>query len=126
MSFIIIADDDPVFCGLLKATLEMAGHVVGMVADGESAAAVIAFKKPDVAILDMNMPGCSGVDVVRKLRMSAATCAVPLIMLTARGGSRDADIAFRAGADDYIAKPMDPDLVLACVDRQLNGRRRQY
>lgn len=126
MSFIIVADDDPIFCRLLKATLEQAGHVVGSVGDGESAAAVIALKQPDLAILDMNMPGCSGVDVVRKVRGDAKTSGLPLVMLTARGSGRDADIAYRAGADDYISKPLDPDLLLACVDRQLSGRRPNY
>lgn len=126
MSFIIVADDDPVFCGLLKATLERAGHVVGSVGDGDSAASVIALKQPDMAILDMNMPGCSGVDVVRKLRSNAKTYGLPIVMLTARGSSRDADIAYRAGADDYISKPLDPDFLLACVDRQLSGRRLKY
>jgi DNA-binding response OmpR family regulator len=126
MSFIIVADDDPVFCGLVREALERAGHVVGVVSDGETAAAVIALKQPDLAILDMNMPGCSGVDVVRKVRTNAHMYGLPLIMLTARGSSHDADIAYRAGADDYVSKPLDPDLLLACVDRQLNGRRPNY
>ena len=74
----------------------------------------------------MNMPGCSGVDVVRKVRAGAKTYGLPLVMLTARGSTRDADIAYRAGADDYISKPLDPDRLLACVDRQLDGRRPNY
>ncbi|HEX8415885.1 MAG TPA: response regulator [Sphingomicrobium sp.] len=126
MSFIIVADDDPIFRELLSVTLQDAGHVVGSVADGVSALQAIAFKQPDLAILDANMPGCSGFDVVRQLRASGCAADMPLIMLTARAGDADKVIADRAGADDYICKPLDPDLLLACVDRQLHGRRRSY
>lgn len=126
MSFIIVADDDPIFRALVTRTLEEAGHVVGAVSDGQSAVAAIALKQPDLAILDMSMPGCSGVDAVRQLRTSRQTHEIPLIMLTGRTSNKDADIAYRAGADDYISKPLDPDLLLACVDRQLSGRRRSY
>lgn len=126
MSFIIVADDDPVFLGLLIKTLENAGHVVGSVADGESAVAAIKLKRPDLAILDVGMPGCSGVDAIRELRMSERGCELPLIMLTRCTSDKDAFIAFRAGADDYLSKPLDPDLLLACVDRQLSGRKRAY
>ncbi len=126
MSFIIVADDDPVFLGMLTQTLEKAGHVVGAVGDGQSAVAAIALKQPDLAILDINMPGCSGVDAVRQLRLSGRAQDIPVIMLTGRNSNKDSDIAYRAGADDYISKPLDPDLLLACVDRQLNGRKRAY
>lgn len=126
MSFIIIADDDPIFLGLLTGTLERAGHVVGAVRDGPSAVAVITLKRPDLAILDINMPGCSGVDALRQLRLSGRHWEVPIIMLTGRASTKDSDIAYRAGADDYISKPLDVDLLLACVDRQLSGRRRAY
>jgi DNA-binding response OmpR family regulator len=126
MSFIIVADDDPVFRGLLTKTLEDAGHVVGAVGDGQSALAAITLKRPDLAILDMSMPGCSGTDVVRQLRMLTQAYETPLIMLTARTSDKDADIAYRAGADEYISKPLDADLLLACVDRQLSGRKRAY
>jgi DNA-binding response OmpR family regulator len=126
MSFIIVADDDPVFLGLLTETLESAGHVVGALGDGQSAVAAIALKRPDLAILDINMPGCSGVDAVRQLRLSGHAREIPIIMLTGRASTKDSDIAYRAGADDYISKPLDADLLLACVDRQLTGRKRAY
>ena len=126
MSFIITADDDPVFRGLLTRTLEDAGHIVGALADGRSAIAAINLKRPDLAILDMGMPGLSGVDAALQIRMTGRDNALPLIMLTARTSIKDADIAYRAGADDVLSKPLDPDLLLACVDRQLNGRKRAY
>jgi DNA-binding response OmpR family regulator len=126
MSFIIVADDDPVFRGLLTKTLEDAGHIVGAVGDGQSAVAAIILKRPDLAILDMSMPDGSGVDAVRQLRRSAVGHELPLIMLTGRTSNKDSDIAYRAGADDYLSKPLDPDLLLACVDRQLSGRKRSY
>ena len=126
MSFIIVADDDPVFLGLLTKTLESAGHIVGTLGDGQSAVSAIELKQPDLAILDINMPGCSGVDAVRQLRMSGRAQDIPIIMLTARASHKDSDIAYRAGADDYISKPLDRDLLLACVDRQLSGRKRTY
>ena len=126
MAFIIVADDDPVFSGLLRLTLEGDGHVVGALSDGRSAMAALKLKLPDLAILDVNMPGCSGVEVVRQMRECEATRDIPVIMLTARNGPNDGNIAARAGADEYIAKPLDPDLLLACVDRQLTRRRRWF
>jgi CheY-like chemotaxis protein len=88
MSFIIVADDDPVFLGLLTITLENAGHVVGAVGDGQSAVAAIERKQPDLAILDINMPGCSGVDAVRQLRLRGYAREVPIIMLTGRASHK--------------------------------------
>lgn len=126
MAFIIVADDDPIFAGLLRMTLEDDGHVVGSLSDGRSAVEALKLKRPDLAILDVNMPGCSGVEVVRQLRECEATREMPVIMLTARNGATDINIAAHAGADEYLSKPLDPDLLLACVDRQLERRRRWF
>lgn len=124
MSLIIVADDDPVFCKLVADTLEAAGHIVGSVADRPSAVRSISLKLPDVAILDVNMPGAPGVEVVRQLRLSSYAYDVPLIIMTTRTSERDSEIAVRAGADEYLRKPLDPELLLASVERQLSGRKR--
>ena len=126
MAFIIVADDDPIFSGILRMTLEDDGHIVGSLSDGRSAVQALKLKRPDLAILDVNMPGCSGVEVVRQLRECDDTRDIPVIMLTARNGPNDINIAAHAGADEYIAKPLDADLLLACVDRQLSRRRRWF
>ena len=126
MPRVIIADDDPVVCGLISAALESAGYVVGTVPDGPSAVGAITLKVPDLAILDVNMPGCSGVEVLRYIRSSNNAYDIPVIMLTNRNGEGDLQIAMRAGADDYLTKPFDADELLVAVDRQMNGRKRAF
>lgn len=126
MAFIILADDDPFIGGALRAILEPAGYVVGVVPDGVAALAAIKLKSPDLAILDVNMPGLSGTEVVRQLRSSNEAYAVPILMLTTLAHEADVQIALRAGADDYLTKPFDPDQLLARVDRLAGGRQKQF
>lgn len=119
MALILIADDDPLVGDIVRYTLSARGHIVGIVDNGEDALRVVETKQPDLVILDCSMPGLAGVDVLRQLRVSDASFAVPVLMLTARWGRNDENIALRAGATDYLRKPFDPDELLAIVDHML-------
>lgn len=102
------------------------GHVVGVVPDGKAAVSAITLKVPDLAILDVMMPGTGGVEAVRQIRASERAHSVPILMLSARSKQEDVEIALRAGADDYLTKPFDQDQLLARVDRLLHSRKRAF
>jgi DNA-binding response OmpR family regulator len=108
MTTVLVAEDDPDIRMLVTLKLRQAGYQVRAFPDGLSAAADAREHRPDLAILDMMMPGMSGLEVCQELRQDPATANIPVILLTAM--AREADIAagLAAGADDYIVKPFSP------------------
>ncbi len=122
MAFIYIADDDELMCDIVKAALRDWGHTAGSVENGDDVLTAIPIKKPDLVILDCNMPGTPGLLVLRALRNSMEFCDLPVIMLTARASAADEVLARLEGANDYIRKPADPDLVAFRVDELLAQR----
>ena len=124
MAFIYIADDDELLCDLVKGTLRTWGHTVGSVENGDDIITALPIKKPDLLILDCNMPGQSGIMVLRALRSTMQFYRLPVIMLTALDSAADEAIARFAGANDYIRKPADLDLIAFRVDELLAQRAR--
>jgi DNA-binding response OmpR family regulator len=116
---ILIADDDPDILELVAFRLSRAGFDVMKAADGEDALAKIAQHGPDLAVLDVMMPKVDGYEATRRIRASAVTGHIPVILLTAR--VQDVDIArgFDAGADDYMKKPFSPHELRARVEAVL-------
>jgi DNA-binding response OmpR family regulator len=108
MTTVLVAEDDPDIRLLVTLKLRQAGYQVRGFPDGLSAAADAREHRPDLAILDMMMPGMSGIELCQELRQDPATANIPVILLTAM--AREADIAagLAAGADDYIVKPFSP------------------
>jgi DNA-binding response OmpR family regulator len=106
---IIIADDDEIVGEIARDVLVASGHGAGLVQDGAEALRVVIARRPDLLVLDCNMPGMSGVLVLRELRNMPAFCDLPVMMLTARRSTQDVELAMFAGADDYMKKPFDPD-----------------
>lgn len=119
MARLILVDDDPVIGRLVCDALFAAGHAIGWVEDAETALRVMKARPPHLAIIDCAMPGMSGAQLVRTMRSDGALCHIPALMLTARLGIHDEAIAFGAGADDYLRKPVDIDLVVARVETLL-------
>lgn len=107
MGRIIIADDDELLGEIVSGILLSAGHGVGWLSNGRDALEAMRFRPPDLAILDWDMPGISGLSVLREMRNSPDLSMVPVIMLTAISGEGDQTIAFFDGADDYLTKPFD-------------------
>jgi DNA-binding response OmpR family regulator len=108
----LVVDDDANIREVLKLYLEFEGFAVSLAGDGAGALAVLRQGKPDVVILDLMMPGQSGLEVCQELRRESN---VPVLMLTARDGMEDKLAGFRFGADDYVVKPFDPLEVVARV-----------
>ena len=112
MAYIIVADDDPLAGALLRFKLEADGHRILVVANGQAAIDAIDAEVPDILILDSMMPVLSGQQVLQRVRATAATATLPIIMLTARKGQDDVVAALRSGVDDYVTKPFMPDELL--------------
>lgn len=107
MALILIADDDELIVEMVAEALRPRGHIVGTLDDGHHVIDVVTFKRPALVILDCGMPTMSGIDVLRQLRASGTCFSTPVLMLTGRRSGADEEIAFRAGATDYMRKPFN-------------------
>ncbi|MCH7624057.1 MAG: response regulator transcription factor [Nitrospinae bacterium] len=102
---ILLVDDDKELLAALELKLVKEGFKVETASDGEGGIKKIRLKIPDLLVLDVNMPGMSGMDVIKILRSENRTVDVPIIMLTARDDEVDRVLGFEFGADDYVTKP---------------------
>jgi signal transduction histidine kinase len=105
---ILIADDNRDSAETLAALLRMEGHEVTSVHDGPVALSVFSELKPDVALLDIGMPGLTGYEVARKMRQATPRAPLTLIAITGWGQDIDKERAFAAGFDHHLTKPVDP------------------
>lgn len=105
---ILVVDDDATIIKLLELVLRQAGYVVVIAKSGEEALKLAQQRAPDLAILDVMLPGVDGYTVCRHLRQNPVTALMPILMLTAQAETRDKLAGFEAGADDYLTKPFDP------------------
>jgi two-component system alkaline phosphatase synthesis response regulator PhoP len=112
MAEILIIEDEPELLKVLRSYLEGAGLSVLTAQRGDTGLSLWEQKRPDLVILDLNLPGMDGLDVAREIRRKANT---PILMVTARVEETDQLIGLELGADDYIAKPFSPRLVVARV-----------
>ena len=120
---ILVVDDDKDFSALLQTKLEVEGFRVEEVADGEAALRTIAKRKPDLIILEVNMPKMNGMEVCRTLRSDEKTKNIPIVMLTARDEEVDRILGLEFGADDYVTKPCS---IRELILRIKNVIRRSY
>lgn len=109
MARIIYVEDDELAGELVRDVLTQAGHLVGVIGHGTLAYETIAFKKPDLVILDRSLPGMPGMEILKRLRQAPETYLTPILMLTAKRSTALADEALEAGADDYLIKPFSPE-----------------
>jgi DNA-binding response OmpR family regulator len=109
---ILIVEDEAKIVRTLRLYLQQAGYSVVAVYDGNQAVSAFRSERPDLVLLDLNLPGQDGLDVCRALRREAN---VPVIMITARIDEADRLIGLELGADDYIVKPFSPREVVARV-----------
>ena len=121
---IVVADDDDDIRDLVVFKLSQAGYEVVAVVDGVAALAAIQADPPRLAILDVMMPGLSGIDVLRTLRANEATKDLDVILLTARSRDSDVDAGFVTGASDYVIKPFSPRELLHRVNTLLERGKR--
>ena len=123
MTVVLVADDDADIRDLVSFKLEQAGLEVVPVEDGQAALEQARARRPTLAVLDVSMPGLSGIDVCRMLRADPATAGILIIMLTARVQEQDVEGGFSAGADDYVTKPFSPRELVTRIQALLSRTR---
>ena len=119
---LLVVDDESELRNVLAKYFSYNQFEVRTAADAVQARAMVAELAPDVVLVDVNMPGESGLSLARKWRADARTKTVPIIMLTARGDESDRVAGLDAGADDYIAKPFSTKEMLARIRAVLRRR----
>jgi DNA-binding response OmpR family regulator len=110
---VLVVDDDPELRPLVAWALKQSGYLALEAETGERALELVGQERPDLLILDLNLPGMDGLEVCRRLR--AARDATPVLMLTVRTAEESQVEGLDAGADDYLAKPFSPRTLLARV-----------
>jgi two-component system KDP operon response regulator KdpE len=113
---ILVVDDEPQIRRVLRSTLSSQGYVIIEAKDGEEAIESARKTKPDLVLLDVNMPGMGGIEACREIRRGSSA---PIIMLTVRNAERDKVLALDAGADDYVVKPFGIEELLARIRASL-------
>jgi two-component system OmpR family response regulator len=119
---ILVADDDEAICDTIEDALHLAGYLTMRAKDGQMALDRVRNDRPDLVILDVNMPKMDGFEVLRKMRSLSIT--TPAILLTARHEREDAVTGLKLGADDYVKKPFGLEELLlrvAAVLRRVSG-----
>lgn len=120
---ILVADDNPVIVKLLEQLLVCAGYLVHAVGNGEEALEAIATAKPDLVLLDVDMPGKSGFAICRAIKQDSHTADIPVIFVTSRADRADIIEGFAAGGQDYIIKPFTRAELKARVQTHLALRK---
>jgi two-component system, OmpR family, KDP operon response regulator KdpE len=109
---ILVVDDEPQIRRVMRSTLSAHGYVITEAKTGEEALELLRKERPDLVLLDVNMPGMGGIETCREIRRSSDA---PIIMLTVRNAERDKVQALDAGADDYVVKPFGIEELLARI-----------
>jgi two-component system cell cycle response regulator len=107
MSRILIADDSRVYVHLISGWLHDRGFEVVAASDAIQAFVMATQHRPDVVILDISMPGGSGIDVLKKLKLSTKTKHIPVLVVTGNAGNEMRTLVKRLGAADLLEKPLD-------------------
>lgn len=118
---VLIAEDEEVTRTLIATILKVAGFECAVAKNGQQALEMARQKKPDVVLLDVNMPALGGFDTLMALRGHSATQDLPVIMVTGKRGEGDIVRGFELGADDYIIKPFNARELVVRVDRAVRS-----
>jgi two-component system, OmpR family, phosphate regulon response regulator PhoB len=115
MAKILVVEDEPAIAELITLNLRHDGHEVQVAPTSQDAEDAIRAALPDLVLLDWMLPGESGVQLAQRWRRDARTRELPLLMLTARSDERDVVQGLDSGADDYLAKPFSPTVLVARI-----------
>ncbi|MFP4361744.1 MAG: response regulator, partial [Alphaproteobacteria bacterium] len=117
---ILAVDDNPMNGRLVRVLLERAGDRVSVLADGEAAVAAVAAGDVDAVLMDVQMPGISGLEAARRIRaLAGPVAATPIIAVTANAGAEEAAACRAAGMDGFVTKPIDRAELMDALDRAL-------
>jgi two-component system, chemotaxis family, response regulator PixH len=121
MGTALVVEDSLTDMQILMSCLQQSGITVLMAQSGEEAIAAVARQKPDVIILDIVLPGCSGFEVCRELKASEDTSNIPIVMCSTKGGEMDKYWGMKQGADAYLAKPIDQEEFVRTVKQLIRN-----
>lgn len=121
-SSVLVVDDDEILCAMFVEALTLAGFAATGVSNGYAALDILAQESIDAVLLDSQMPGISGPEVLNRIRSNSQTRTLPVIMVTGRGEVSERVKGLEAGASDYMVKPVDIDELIARVRAQLRGQ----
>lgn len=116
---ILVVDDDSDILELIRFNLEKEGYRIHFAYDGNDAWSILNDESIDLAVLDIGLPGFSGMDICRRMKKDERLKSIPVIFVTARTQESDILIGFQAGADDYVRKPFSPKELVARVSTLL-------
>ncbi|WP_163846244.1 response regulator transcription factor [Pseudooceanicola aestuarii] len=119
---VLLIEDEQNIIEAISFILSRDGWRVATHSNGVDAVAAVQARQPDLVILDVMLPGRSGYDILKELRASAMARDLPVLMLTARGQSRDRDLAVAAGASRFMTKPFSNAEVLEAVNDLIGAR----
>lgn len=120
---VLVAEDEPHIRRVLLTLLESASFEVDAVYDGATALnRLLGDRRYDVVLLDLMMPGASGLEILERVRDLRHRRDVPMVVLTAKGQDADRDRAFELGASDFLTKPFSPKKLLARIEELLEDR----
>ena len=118
---ILVVEDNALNYELAEAILERAGYAVMLAADGEAGLAAARRDRPDLILMDIELPRLDGLTATRTLKADPSTAAIPIIALTAYAMAGDEERIRAAGCDDYATKPIDREALLAAIARCLHA-----
>lgn len=118
---ILVVDDEPHIRRVLSAVLEEHGYLVTLASDGDEGLAEFGERDVDFVILDLMMPGASGLEILSHIRSDPERSDTPVIILTAKGQDADREAAFAGGANDFLTKPFSPKKLIARIEEILAG-----
>jgi CheY-like chemotaxis protein len=119
---ILLVEDNEMNRDMLSRRLQRRGYEVLTAVDGETGLALTRSDVPALILMDMSLPGVDGWEVTRQLKADPATCAIPVIALTAHAMTGDREKALGAGCDDFDIKPIDLDRLLGKIEALLGGK----
>jgi CheY-like chemotaxis protein len=120
---ILVVDDNPMNVRLLKVVLVNGGYHVRSAGDAQEALASLDVFSPQMVLVDLQLPGMDGLELVRRLRADVRTKELPIVAVTAYAMNGDEQKALRAGCDGYVTKPIDTRAFLGIVASHLEARR---
>jgi len=110
---VLVVDDERDIVDLVRYNLNKNGYTALVAVDGNTAIEIAQRELPDLIVLDLMLPGMSGMEVARRLKGDARTAHIPIVMLTAKGEETDVVVGLTLGADDYVTKPFSMKILLA-------------
>jgi DNA-binding response OmpR family regulator len=119
---ILIVEDEQDMRTVLKMCLTASGYDTAVACDGMQGMEEIAHVFPDLILLDLMLPGMGGYEVCARLKADQRFSGIPILIFTARTGDLDRFMGLQCGADDYLAKPFNEDILLTKISNLLNGR----